>query len=86
MIVDFGPASEYLVVVSSKGIPLHNFGAVAIDVGVAEYCGGLRGFLGTIKNVKLLQPHGHVPQALILKLLTTDCESLCRDHTILLWM
>jgi hypothetical protein len=78
-------------VVSCKGLPLHQLEEVLIeqtgeiqDVGVAEYCDGLRVFLRAIKNIKVLELHDSVPKALVLKLLTTDCESLYQDHTVFL--
>jgi hypothetical protein len=88
--VDFIRGSEFLCVVTCDGVPLGKLRKVSVasrgpirDLHKEAYLNGLRVFLRAASHIEVLDLPSVVSQALVLKLLTTECEDLYQDHDVI---
>jgi hypothetical protein len=89
--LDFGYGSEFSYVADCRGIPLSHLREISLgspqrtlEPDVRAYKDGLRKFLGAATHIKILRLIDRASTALVLKLLTSDCESLYQEHPVLL--
>jgi hypothetical protein len=77
-------------VVSCEGLPLEKLRKVSVasrerirDLHKEAYLNDLRVFLRAASHIEVLDLPSVASQALVLKLLTTECEDLYQDHEVI---